>query len=111
MTLPFNYEAVLDVLRSFEGTVVATFSGHTHNSGYAHDRGIHHVVVAAGLESPPPVETFAVVRAYEDRLEWEGFGDEWPEKTMRFPKRKGAGECTEEGGDTKRKRRKTTKQV
>ncbi|GMI14022.1 hypothetical protein TrVE_jg11354 [Triparma verrucosa] len=77
MCLPHNYEALLNLTDSFSSTVVATFSGHTHSSGYAlGSAGVHHVVFDAVLESEPGVDTYSVVRVYDDRMVIEGFGDQ-----------------------------------
>ena len=59
--LPHNYEALLNLTDSFSSTVVATFSGHTHSSGYAlGSAGVHHAVFDAVLESEPGVDTYSV---------------------------------------------------
>ncbi|GMI22939.1 hypothetical protein TeGR_g14506 [Tetraparma gracilis] len=77
MCLPHNYEALLQLTEAFSDTVVATFSGHTHNSGYARsEKGVHHVVFDAVLESKPGVATHSVVRVHDDRMVIEGFGDQ-----------------------------------
>ncbi len=75
MCLPLNYLSVLSLLQKYSSTVRATFSGHTHSPGYHYSSGIHHVVFAAVLESPPPVATYAVVTLGEG-IKIDGRGDQ-----------------------------------
>jgi manganese-dependent ADP-ribose/CDP-alcohol diphosphatase len=73
--LPFNYPEILKLLQKFNDVVVLTLSGHTHSNGYIESKGIHHIVVPAALESKPPIQTFAILEIYEDRIEVLGEGD------------------------------------
>eukprot|EP00929_Paragymnodinium_shiwhaense_P043117 TRINITY_DN22217_c0_g2_i2.p1 TRINITY_DN22217_c0_g2~~TRINITY_DN22217_c0_g2_i2.p1 ORF type:complete len:423 (-),score=75.54 TRINITY_DN22217_c0_g2_i2:95-1363(-) len=55
-TVVWNAEAVLKILRSYEGKcVAAVFAGHDHNSGFAVDRvsGIPHLTMLSPLICPP----------------------------------------------------------
>lgn len=74
--LLWNYEQVLGVLADFPGTVAATLSGHAHRDGYFRDeRGVHHRVCAAILETPPGGDCYGVVSVFPDRLEVQGHGN------------------------------------
>lgn len=74
--LIWNYEEVLDILREFESTVIASFSGHAHRGGYHRDEtsGIHFRVFEAVLESPYPINTYAFVDIYENKIHVRGEG-------------------------------------
>ena len=94
--LPWNYGSVLSSLRQAGGgtcPVVATLSGHTHDSAYYCSDGndatagalgggggggglVHHLVFKAALESKPPVHSFAFAEVFHDRLVITGEGDE-----------------------------------
>jgi len=75
--LVWNYEEVLDILRSYSDVIIASFSGHAHKGGYVRDEesGIHFRSVEAVLESSPPIRTYAIVDVYEDKLVIRGEGD------------------------------------
>lgn len=75
--LVWNYDEVLDILRSYNDVVLASFSGHAHQGGYVRDEtsGIHFRSVEAVLESSPPVRTYAIVDVFDDRLVIRGEGD------------------------------------
>lgn len=69
----WNHAEVLAVLEA-SPAVVAYFAGHDHAGGYALHAGIHFVTLEGMVESPAGEGAYAVVTAYEDRLEIEGFG-------------------------------------
>lgn len=75
--LVWNYDEVLEILRSYNDVVIASFSGHAHKGGYVRDEesGIHFRSVEAVLESSPPIRTYAIVDVYEDKLVIRGEGD------------------------------------
>lgn len=75
--LVWNYDEVLDILRSYKDVVIASFSGHAHKGGYVRDEmsGIHFRSVEAVLESSPPIRTYAIVDVFEDKLVIRGEGD------------------------------------
>jgi len=75
--LVWNYDEVLDILRSYKDVIIASFSGHAHKGGYIRDEesGIHFRSVEAVLESSPPIRTYAIVDVFEDRLVFRGEGD------------------------------------
>ena len=75
--LIWNYDEILDILREFGSTVMASFCGHAHRGGYKQDEisGIHFRVFEAVLESADPVKTYAFVDIYDDRLVVRGLGD------------------------------------
>ena len=75
--LAWNYDEILDLLKQYSGTIIASFSGHAHRGGYkrCEDSGIHFRVFEAALESPDPIKTYALVDVYDDRIEVRGSGD------------------------------------
>eukprot|EP00985_Skeletonema_marinoi_P020817 scaffold12439_cov106-Skeletonema_marinoi.AAC.2 len=75
--LVWNYDEVLDILRSYKDVIIASFSGHAHKGGYVRDEesGIHFRSVEAILESSPPIKTYAIVDVFEDKLVIRGEGD------------------------------------
>mmetsp|Transcript_9074 Transcript_9074/g.18205 ORF Transcript_9074/g.18205 Transcript_9074/m.18205 type:complete len:420 (+) Transcript_9074:60-1319(+) len=75
--LVWNYDEVLDILRSYKDVIIASFSGHAHKGGYVRDEesGIHFRSVEAILESSPPIKTYAMVDVFEDKLVIRGEGD------------------------------------
>lgn len=75
--LIWNYDEVLDILRSYSDVVLASFAGHAHKGGYVRDEisGIHFRTVEAVLESSPPIRTYAIVDVFYDRLVIRGEGD------------------------------------
>ena len=75
--LAWNYDEILDLLKEYSDTVIASFSGHAHRGGYkrCEDSGIHFRVFEAALESPDPIKTYALVDVYDDRIEVRGSGD------------------------------------
>jgi len=75
--LVWNYDEILEVLRSYNDVIIASFSGHAHKGGYVRDEesGIHFRSVEAVLESSPPIRTYAIVDVYEDKLVIRGEGD------------------------------------
>lgn len=54
MTCAFLSSVLLQILRQFNATVGAVFSGHDHDGGYAQDpeSGIHFVGVQARADEP-----------------------------------------------------------
>lgn len=75
--LAWNYDEILDLLKDYSDTVVASFSGHAHRGGYKRcdESGIHYRVFEAALESPDPIKTYALVDLYDDRIVVRGNGD------------------------------------
>jgi manganese-dependent ADP-ribose/CDP-alcohol diphosphatase len=75
--LVWNYDEILDILRSYKDVIIASFSGHAHKGGYIRDEesGIHFRSVEAVLESSPPIRTYAIVDVFEDKLVIRGEGD------------------------------------
>ena len=72
--LLWNYQEVLDVFHRYN-CVIAYFSGHDHEGGYAVDpHGVHHVTFEGVVETKPGDLASAVVDVYEDRLELVGEG-------------------------------------
>lgn len=85
--LCWNFPQVLEILHS--SSVVATFSGHSHQNGYVCDKvsGIHHVVLDAVLEQRPPVENaFASIELYREHLVIQGHGSKIPTRVLQFRK-------------------------
>jgi manganese-dependent ADP-ribose/CDP-alcohol diphosphatase len=77
VTLLWNYDKVISLLREYSDVVVLSLAGHAHKGGYQRDEesGIHFRVVEAVLETPPPGNTYAILNVYDDRIELEGYGD------------------------------------
>lgn len=75
--LVWNYDEILDILRSYKDVIIASFSGHAHKGGYIRDEesGIHFRSIEAVLESSPPIRTYAIVDVFEDKLVIRGEGD------------------------------------
>lgn len=81
----WNYEEVLRRIHAAGNTVVAVFAGHDHAGGYTRDAaGVHHVTLAAPLETPPPLPCHAVVEVHETALVLRGFG-RLPSRLLPFP--------------------------
>ncbi len=78
-SLLWNYERVLQIFGGHR-CVVAYFSGHAHNAGYALDggSGIHYVVYHGVIETAPTEDCFATVSLFADpgRLVVDGRGVE-----------------------------------
>lgn len=74
-SLLWNYQQVIDCFNA-HSCVVAYFSGHAHNSGYAFHHGIHYVVYHGIIETNPESEAFATVTLFEDRMLIDGKGVE-----------------------------------
>ena len=73
VTLLWNYEEVLEVLRETPA-VAAVFSGHFHPGGYARDpSGIHFVTLNGSIECHTD-ECYGSVDVYRDRLVLRGYG-------------------------------------
>ena len=70
----WNDGAVTEVLEHYSG-VVAYFNGHHHDGNYGQQNDVHYLNFK-GMVDTAEENTFAVVHAYEDRLEVEGFGRE-----------------------------------
>jgi hypothetical protein len=66
---PCPRPSAMQLLHSYSGTVAATLSGHAHRDGYARDeKGIHHRVCKAVLETPPGQDCYALVDVFADRI-------------------------------------------
>lgn len=77
MTLIWNYDHVLTILREFADVVVLSLAGHAHKGGYKRDEvsGIHFRVMEAVLETPPPDATYAIMHVHDGKIELVGYGD------------------------------------
>jgi manganese-dependent ADP-ribose/CDP-alcohol diphosphatase len=65
----------MSILQKYIGTVIAVFSGHDHDGGYAKDEnGIHYIVLPAPLESNIGDHTYGIVSFYDNRLDFQWFG-------------------------------------
>lgn len=75
MCLAWNNKEVLELLWSFDHTVIAYFSGHDHQGGYFRDKyNVHHITFSAILETPPNSNAYATVKVYDNKLSVEGVG-------------------------------------
>ncbi|RNA22070.1 manganese-dependent ADP-ribose CDP-alcohol diphosphatase [Brachionus plicatilis] len=75
MCLAWNNKEVLELLWSFDRTVIAYFAGHDHKGGYFRDKyNIHHVTLSAVLETPPNSNAYATVKVYDNKISVEGVG-------------------------------------
>ncbi|CAF1360617.1 unnamed protein product [Adineta ricciae] len=75
LDLLWNYKEVLDLLWTFEGTILAYICGHDHDGGYFRDRkNIHHLTLHAVVECEPNTNSFATVHVYKDFIIIEGVG-------------------------------------
>mmetsp|Transcript_12187 Transcript_12187/g.17563 ORF Transcript_12187/g.17563 Transcript_12187/m.17563 type:complete len:409 (-) Transcript_12187:20-1246(-) len=77
LCLIWNYNDVLQILRQYSCTVMASFAGHAHRGGYARDRksGIHFRVFESVLETPRPHTTYGFVDIHEDFIRVRGIGE------------------------------------
>lgn len=69
--LLYNFDEVSEALASIPGVVVATFSGHSHQNGYARSEvgSFHSFVLSAVVETPPGRDSFGIVHLYDDEIE------------------------------------------
>ena len=75
LDLLWNYKEVLDLLWTFDGTVLAYIAGHDHDGGYFRDRkNIHHLTLQAVVECEPNTNSFATVHVHKDCIMIEGVG-------------------------------------
>ncbi|CAF1419727.1 unnamed protein product [Adineta steineri] len=75
LDLLWNYKEVLDLLWTFEGTVLAYIAGHDHDGGYFRDRkNIHHLTLHAIVECEPNTNSFATVHVYKNSILIVGVG-------------------------------------
>jgi len=75
LDLLWNYKEVLDLLWTFDGTVLAYLAGHDHDGGYFRDRkNIHHITFQAIIESDPNTNSFGTLHVYNDCILIEGVG-------------------------------------
>lgn len=73
--LAWDSKKVLELLWSYDTTVVAYFAGHDHQGGYFRDkRNIHHITFAAILETPSNSNAYATVKVYDNKVSVEGVG-------------------------------------
>lgn len=77
VTLVWNYNDVLQILRAYADVVVLSLAGHAHKGGYERDEmsGIHFRVVEAVLETPSPGATYAMMDVHDDKICLRGFGE------------------------------------
>lgn len=71
----WNYDQVIECFNK-HSSVVAYFSGHAHNSGYAYEGGIHYIVLHGIIETDPASDAFSTVTIYEDHIDIDGKGVE-----------------------------------
>ncbi|XP_010205253.2 manganese-dependent ADP-ribose/CDP-alcohol diphosphatase [Colius striatus] len=72
--LAWNYEDALSVIHSHQ-CVVCFLAGHLHDGGYCLDsHGVHHVTLAAIIETPPESNAFGTIYVYEDKMILRGRG-------------------------------------
>eukprot|EP01104_Vermistella_antarctica_P017016 TRINITY_DN5946_c0_g1_i1.p1 TRINITY_DN5946_c0_g1~~TRINITY_DN5946_c0_g1_i1.p1 ORF type:complete len:338 (+),score=37.77 TRINITY_DN5946_c0_g1_i1:258-1271(+) len=75
LTVVWNREEVLRIIRKHHGVVTAVFAGHDHAGGFATDEsGIHHITVPATLECEVGEVSYGTVEVWSDRLELKGEG-------------------------------------
>lgn len=77
LTLLWNYDDVLDIMRNSPSPPVAVICGHAHWSGYAFDEfvGTHHITLASPLECQPWENASAIVEVFaDDSLVIRNFG-------------------------------------
>ncbi|CAF2381677.1 unnamed protein product [Rotaria sp. Silwood2] len=75
LALVWNYEDVLDILWTFDNTVLAYIAGHSHEGAYFYDeKNIHHLTLQAIVECEPDTNAFATVHVYKEYLIIEGVG-------------------------------------
>ncbi len=70
--LLWNHEEILRVVDE-HSAVVAWFNGHDHRGGYARQNGVHYVTFPGMVESGD-LNSWALVRVFQDRLELRGSG-------------------------------------
>lgn len=77
LCLIWNFDDVLQILRQYSCTVMASFAGHAHRGGYARDErsGIHFRVFESVLETPRPYTTYGFVDIHEDFMRVRGNGE------------------------------------
>lgn len=75
MCLAWNNKEILELIWSFDHTVIAYFSGHDHQGGYFRDKyNVHHITFAAIVETPPNSNAYATVKVYNNKVSIEGVG-------------------------------------
>lgn len=73
--LAWDSKRVLELIWSYDTTVVAYFAGHDHQGGYFRDKcNIHHITFAAILETPSNSNAYATVIVYDNKVSVEGVG-------------------------------------
>ena len=77
LCLIWNYNDLLQIMRQYKCTVIASFAGHAHRGGYARDKisGIHFRVFESVLETPRPHTTYGFVDIHEDFMRVRGIGE------------------------------------
>ena len=70
--LLWNHEEIVRILEE-HSAVVAWFNGHDHRGGYARRNGVHYVTFPGMVESGN-VNSWTMVRVFQDRLELRGAG-------------------------------------
>ena len=75
MCLAWDAKRVLEIMWSFNNTVIGYFCGHDHKGGYFRDKNnIHHITFHAILETTPNSNSYATVKVYDDKVSVEGVG-------------------------------------
>jgi manganese-dependent ADP-ribose/CDP-alcohol diphosphatase len=73
--LAWNYKEVMDLISTYEKSVIAYFCGHDHDGGYFRDRNnIHHITFPGIIEIKPNSNAFAIVKVYDNKVSVEGVG-------------------------------------
>lgn len=76
-------EADLRVLLARHPQARAWFAGHSHQGGYMHLQGLHHLTLV-GMLMTPDSNAFAILNFYTDHIVVEGFGRE-PYRVLPMP--------------------------
>jgi manganese-dependent ADP-ribose/CDP-alcohol diphosphatase len=71
----WNSNEIIQLLRSFNGLVLAYLAGHCHDGGYFKDKSnIHHLTLNAIVETHPSSNSYATFRVFNDRIKVDGVG-------------------------------------
>jgi predicted phosphodiesterase len=69
-----NYGEVLDLINKYDNTVV-WFNGHNHAGNYG-IYGSAHFITFRGMVETPGINSFAIIRIYQNKIEISGYGRE-----------------------------------
>lgn len=70
----WHNDKLLDLFRTYSGTVKAYFSGHYHPGGYAKKDDVHHVTLEAILDSDKEEGASAVLELHDSWISIDGIG-------------------------------------